>query len=264
MESPDTYFTIDFGVNFASVSRYPEAKLDKIMTDSWNSGVDKVVCICNSIKEFDQIKKLESKYTNLYYTIGIHPHNARLFKSSDIELIKANLSNSKCFGLGECGLDYSRMFSPQDIQLQVFRTQLEIAKSSDSNLYLHCRDAWDDFIKVIKEVGHYKGLVHCWTGTLDQALELTSLGFKLGVTGWIYDTRRNRNLVKCIRDPRIKLEMLVVETDAPFMPIDFNTKESVPSDTGFIVEEIARLKAIDTIECGKSIYKTSIEFLTKK
>lgn len=93
-------------------------------------------------------------------------------------------------------------------------------------------------------------------------MELTGLGFKLGITGWIFDSRRNKDLVNVIKNKKITLDMLVVETDAPFMPIK-PAKESVPSDTGYIVEEIARLKQIDIIECGKQIYSNSIQMLNK-
>ncbi len=258
----DTFNTIDFGVNFGNVKRYPEAKLKQILDDSWKQGVDKVVSISNSIKEAKVNIELGKKYPMFYYTLGIHPHDAKSYKEGDIEFLEANLTNEKCFGVGECGLDYSRMFSPKETQLQVFGLQIDLAKKLNANLYLHCRDAYDDFINLLKEKNYFKGLVHCFTGTLAQALELTGLGFKLGITGWILDSRRNKDLVKAIRDPRITLDMLVVETDAPFMAIH-PAKESIPTDTGAIVEEIARLKKMDLIECGKLIHANSEKFLAK-
>lgn len=259
--SSDTFITIDFGVNFGNVKRYPEYKLKQILDDSWNQGVDKVVSISNSIKEAKINIDLGKKHNMFYYTLGIHPHDAKNYREGDIEFIEQNLNSPKCFGVGECGLDYNRMFSPKDKQLVVFGLQIELAKKYNKNLYLHCRDAYDDFIQILKEKNYFKGLVHCFTGTLSQALELTGLGLKLGITGWIFDSRRNKDLVKVIRDPRITLDMLVVETDAPFMPIH-PSKESTPSDTGIIVEEISRLKKMDFIECGKVIYANSEKFLT--
>ncbi len=258
----DTFNTIDFWVNFANTKRYPEAKLAQLLNDSYNQGVDKVVSISNSIREARINIELGVKYPMLYYTLGIHPHDAKSYRTGDIEFIEQNLTNDKCFGVGECGLDYSRMFSPKEKQLEVFGLQIDLAKKTDSNLYLHCRDAYDDFIQILKEKNYYKGLVHCFTGNIDQALELTGLGFKLGITGWILDSRRNKDLVRVVRDSRITLDMLVVETDAPYMPIH-PAKESVPADTGLIVEEIARLKKIDFIECGKQIKLNAEKFLNK-
>jgi TatD DNase family protein len=258
----DTYYTIDFGVNFANPSRYPQDKLDKILQESYEMGVDKVVCISNSIKESKTILGLEKKYPNLHFTLGIHPHNAKQFVDSDIKFIESNLSNPKCFGIGECGLDYNRMFSTKEKQLEVFGLQIDLAHKYNLPLYLHCRDAWDDFVNILEEKNYFKGLVHCFTGNLAQAIYLTQKGFKLGITGWIFDSRRNQDLVKVIKSKQISLDMLVVETDAPFMPIK-PSKESVPSDTGYIIEEIARLKNIDVIECGKQIYLNSIQLLNR-
>lgn len=254
------YYTIDFGVNLALSKRYSNEKINKILEESWNNGVDKVVCISNSIKESKINLELEKKHPNLYFTLGIHPHNANQYKEGDMEFIENNLENKKCFGIGECGLDYNRMFSSKEIQIKVFGLQIDLAKKHNAKLYLHCRDAFDDFIEILKEKNYYNGLVHCFTGNLSQALIFTELGFKLGITGWLLDSTRNGDLVKVIKDKRIKLEMLVVETDAPFMPI-YPSKESKPSDTSYIVEEIARLKSIDIINCGQILYNNSIDFL---
>ena len=262
MSSQDSFYTVDFGVNFANKTRYNEARLNELMNSSYHDGVDKVVCISNSIKESVTNLELGIKYPNMYFTLGIHPHNAREFKPRDLIFLEANLANPKCYGIGECGLDYNRMFSPKEKQLEVFGIQIELARKYNMPLYLHCRDAWDDFISLLREKNYFKGLVHCFTGNLTQALELVGLGFKLGITGWIFDERRNRDLVKVIKSNRILLSMLVVETDAPFMPIK-PARESIPTDTAYIVEEIARLKNIDFIECGKQIYQNSIEMLKK-
>ncbi len=262
MSNDETFYTIDFGVNYANPSRYPETKLSNLMEESYMAGVDKVVCISNSMKESKIILEMEKKYPNMYFTLGIHPHNAKQFQQSDIEFIEKNLSNPKCYGIGECGLDYNRMFSPKEKQLEVFGLQIDLAKKYNIPLYLHCRDAWDDFVGLLKEKNYSNGLVHCFTGNLTQALELVGMGFKLGITGWLLDSRRNKDLSNVIKSNLITLDMLVVETDAPFMPIK-PAKESVPSDTGYIVEEIARLKKIDFIQCGKQIYSNSIRMLNK-
>ncbi len=257
-----TYYTIDFGANFADTKRYNATELKDLLDKSWASGVDKVVSISNSIKEAKINLKLEKEHTMLYFTLGIHPHNSKEFKDDDITFIENNLNNPKCFGIGECGLDYNRLFSTKEQQIKVFKLQVELAKKHNAKLYLHCRDAFDDFVNILKEANYFNGLVHCFTGNIDQALILTNLGFKLGITGWLLDRRRNADLVNVIRDERIKINMLVVETDAPFMPIH-PSKQSVPTNTAYIIEEIARLKGIDVIKCGKMIYKNSLNFLTK-
>lgn len=259
MSQENYYYTVDFGVNYSGHG-YGEEDVKKIINDAYNSGVDKVVCISNNMNEAKNNIKLALEIPQLHFTLGVHPHNAKLFKDSDLTFISENLANEKCFGIGEIGLDFNRNFSPQDKQIYAFRKQLELAKNKNAKIYLHCRDAYDEFIKIIKELDYYNGIVHCFTGTLNQARELTNLGFKLGITGWLLDKRRNSDLQKVIQSDDITLNMLLVETDAPFMPVK-PKKYSLPEDTALVVQRIAELKGINEIECGKALYKNAMSFL---
>jgi TatD DNase family protein len=255
-----SFYTVDFGINLASQKYYSDEDVEEIMVESYKNGVGSIVSISNNIKESERNIMLSKTYEHLYYTIGVHPHNAKNFKKTDIEFLEANINGPKCFGLGECGLDYNRMFSSKESQQYAFRQQIELAKKYDKKMYLHCRDAYEDFINVLTEYGYYKGLVHTFSGNISQALELTGLGFKLGITGMLLDKRRNKDLVKVIQDPRIKLEHLIVETDAPFMPI-YDTKKSSPIDTGEIVRRINDIKDLEFVRTGKILYKNSVNFL---
>jgi TatD DNase family protein len=254
------YYIIDFGVNFANNTRYPDEKVKSIMEQSWNDGVEKIVCISNSIKESKRIIKMKDKFENMYYTLGVHPHNAKDFKFSDIDFIKTYQKDPKFFAIGECGLDYNRMFSPKDAQIYAFEEQIKLSKELNKKMYLHCRDAYDDFIHIIKKHNYYNGLIHCFTGNVTQALEFTKLGFKLGITGWLLDKRRNKDLQDVVYHPEITIDMLVVETDAPFMPI-YPKKESLSSDLWHVLEEIANLKKLDKHSVGAKIYDNSVKFL---
>jgi TatD DNase family protein len=118
------------------------------------------------------------------------------------KLEKLLLSNDpKCVAIGECGLDYDRMFSPRNIQLSVFEIQIDLALKYSKPLYMHCRGngAFDDLIAILTKYSITenipKGVVHCWTGSYDQAKQLTDLGYMLGITGWLFDDRRNSELV---------------------------------------------------------------------
>lgn len=188
----------------------------------------------------------------IYYTAGCHPHGAKDMKVSDYDKIRACFSlpvsasavasvaqktvlgidtgaNSKsssqtahpddtfCVAVGEMGLDYNRMFSPKEVQIEVFRQQVRIAKEFDRPMYLHVRDAFDDFINIIREEEYSYGVVHCFTGNLAQAELLIKYGFKLGITGWLLDSRRNADLVQVVSSSTVPLECLMVETDAPYM-----------------------------------------------
>jgi TatD DNase family protein len=262
------YYIIDFGVNYANEKRYPPETLDSLMQDAWTDGIEKVVCISNSMKESKLITELAKKYEHMHYTLGVHPHNAKQFSHKDLEFIESHKSDKKFFAIGECGLDYSRMFSPKENQIIAFESQIKLAKQLNKKMYLHCRDenqkfnAYDDFIQLLHKYSYYNGIVHCFTGTVTQALELTKLNFKLGITGWILDSRRNKDLLEAIAHPEITIDMLLIETDAPFMPI-YPKKESTSSDLWIILEQIAKIKKLEVNFVGEQIYKNSIKFLTE-
>ena len=259
-----SYYTIDFGVNFANARRYNPDRLKHIMATSWEEGVDKVVSISNSRRESEVNVRLSREYENLHYTLGIHPHNAKDFREEDMRFIESNLSDPKCFGVGECGLDFNRNFSSKEDQVRVFEAQVQLAKRTNTNLYLHCRDAYEEFMSVIRRHGHMKGIVHCFTGTYDQARELISLGFKLGITGCLFDRRRNAELISLVSDKSLPLEAFIVETDAPFINYYKNgRRESLPTDTAYVVEEIARLREMDVIACGQALYNAAKTFLSE-
>ncbi len=253
----DYYYTIDIGVNFAG-PKYAKENVSKIMKDSYASGVDKVISISNSLKEIPINKELSKIENNLYYTVGVHPHDAKTInKTSELQCLVKYFDDKKCIAVGECGLDYNRMFSTKEKQIEVFEYQIEIAKKHNKPLYMHCRDAFDDFIKILEKHKYYNGVVHCFTGNKVQAEKLVSLGFYLGITGWLLDKKRNKDLFEAIN--YIPLDKIMVETDAPWLSID-KSRQSHPIDTAIIVAEIAKIKKLDEIIVGSTIYDTTKKF----
>lgn len=252
---------IDFGANYSGRGDLSDIKVKKIIEDSMKEGVMKVVCISNQMTESINNVRLAELIPQLHFTLGIHPHNAKTFKLNNLSYIEQNITNPQCFGIGEIGLDFNRNFSTKEEQIFAFTEQLKLAKRLDAKVYLHCRDAHDVFMDIVTSVGHYKGIVHCFTGNVTQALEFTRLGFKLGITGWLLDKRRNSQLVEAIKDTRIDCNMLLVETDAPFMSVHKNRKHSLPPDVLYVAKEIARLKSIDEIACINQLYQNAVDFL---
>jgi len=254
-QQDDVYFTIDIGVNFAG-KNYNGAKVKEIISESEDC-VLKIISISNSLKEIPINKKLCEENTNLYYTVGVHPHDAKSIDNlKELDILEKEMPNSKFVAIGECGLDYNRMFTPKEKQIQVFIAQIQIAKKTGKPLYMHCRDAFDDFYQIVKSHEYYNGVVHCFTGTKAQAKLLCDLGFYLGITGWLCDTKRGKDLVEAVKS--IPIDRILVETDAPWLSID-KKRHSHPLDTGVIVQEIAKIKKMDEIACGKQIYANTIK-----
>lgn len=253
------YYYIDIGVNFAG-SEYTDKNITDVLQDFYDNYGESVISISNSPKEIPINKRLSNLQLacKFYYTSGCHPHHAK--ENPNFSAIEnALLTDSKCLCVGEIGLDFNRMFSPKDIQIEVFERQIQIAKRLGKSMYLHCRDAFSEFIECVDKYKYYNGVVHCFTGDKHEANEFVKRGFKLGITGWLLDKRRNVELIKAVES--VPIESLMIETDAPFMALK-KQKQSVPKNVLTISEEIARLKGIDNEACARIIYQTTKSFFS--
>lgn len=182
-------------------------------------------------------------------TAGIHPHNADRSKPEDFKLMEQWISeNRKIVAVGECGLDYDRMFSTKENQTRCLEKHIVLAEKYNKPLFLHERAAADDFVKRFKkhqDICH-KSVVHCFTGdkkTLDKYL---SMGFSIGVTGWICDDRRAKELREAV--DIIPLDRILIETDAPYLvPRNVNGlgKVNVPQNIVYVARELAKYMKVE-------------------
>ena len=235
---------IDIGVNFAGKHYKNASFLTELIRDSENKGVKSFISISNAIREITINTKLSQRYENLFFTSGCHPHNAKEITEEDsLHFIEKVATNSpKCVAIGECGLDYNRMFSPKEKQIEIFSQQIEIAKRTNLPLYLHCRDAFEDMVDVLEKGEYFKGVVHCFTGTMEEAKKFVELGFYIGITGWVCDNRRNQSLLEALEI--IPFDKILIETDAPWVSVD-RKRNSQPADIFVVLQKIADVKKID-------------------
>lgn len=253
------YYYIDIGVNFAG-HRYTDEIITDVLQDFYDNYGESVISISNSHKEVPENKRLStlSLACKFYYTAGCHPHHAN--EKPNFSVIEnALLTDPKCLCVGEIGLDFNRNFSPKNIQIEVFERQIQLAKRLGKPMYLHCREAFDEFIECVDKYKYYNGVVHCFTGNAHEATEFVKRGFKLGITGWLLDTRRNANLIEAVKS--VPIESLMIETDAPFMALK-KQKQSVPKNIIIVSNEIASLKNMDNEACARTIYQTTRAFFS--
>lgn len=170
--------------------------------------------------------ELAARWPGLYSTAGTHPHHAAQFTQQTVEQIRHLLSMSDTVrAVGEAGLDYFRDISPRAAQWRCFEQQLEIAAELDVPVFMHCRDAHDDFISAIRPYRERisQMVVHCFTGDRRALHECLDLDLHVGVTGWICDERRGQHLLTLVSD--IPEGRLMIETDSPYlMPRDLRPK----------------------------------------
>ena len=154
----------------------------------------------------------------IYATVGIHPHEAKLATEEHFEKLDELAKHPRVIAWGEMGLDYYYDHSPRDVQQQVFRRQLGQARAAKLPIVIHCRDAWADCLEMIDEDWRSSGLggiLHCFTGTLEDAKRGLDMGFMVSFAGNVtYKKMQNlRDVAKAI-----PLERLLTETDSPFLP----------------------------------------------
>ena len=153
----------------------------------------------------------------MYATAGVHPHHASEYSDTVHECLRELLEEDEVVAVGECGLDYFRNFSPADAQRNAFQRQLELAIQSQLPVFLHQRDAHEDFVEILAP-GMEKisrAVAHCFTGNEEELLVYLEMGLYIGITGWICDERRGSHLKEIIG--HIPLERLLLETDAPYL-----------------------------------------------
>jgi len=153
----------------------------------------------------------------LHATAGVHPHHASDYGEETDALLRALLREPEVKAVGETGLDYHRDYSPRPAQLAAFEKQLAIAVETGKPLFLHQRDAHDDFIALLKSARDRvpAAVVHCFTDNRDALHDYLDLDCHIGITGWICDERRGTHLRELVRD--IPADRLLLETDAPYL-----------------------------------------------
>ena len=215
---------VDIGINLAHDS-FDHDRSDVIRRAA-DAGVTRMVITGSSVASTRAaVDLVRGDPARFRCTAGIHPHHASEADASQLAEIAALAAHAEVVAVGECGLDYFRNFSPHAAQLDAFRAQLELAVKLRKPVFLHQRDAHDDFLGVLRDyrarlVG---GVAHCFTDGMAQARAYLDLDLYIGITGWICDERRGLHLREVVRD--IPAQRLLIETDAPYLlPRDLNPK----------------------------------------
>lgn len=207
---------IDIGANLAHDSF--DEDLDAVLARAAEAGVNQIVVTGSSHDSNARASELAREYPGrLYATAGLHPHHATHFDAQLEAQIRALAGHPECVAVGECGLDYFRNFSPREAQLEAFRAQLRIAADTGRPVFLHQRDAHEDFMAVLEPAlpGLSRAVAHCFTGDADALAAYIDMGLYIGITGWIADERRGRELYGIV--DRIPDDRLLIETDSPYL-----------------------------------------------
>jgi TatD DNase family protein len=207
---------IDIGANLTHESF--EADREAMLARAASHGVVQMIVTGASIDSSTAALALARRHAGtLFATAGVHPHHAEQMQHQDVSTLAELLTQPQVVAVGECGLDYFRNYSSPQAQRQAFEWQLRLAVESRKPVFLHQRDAHQDFVALLREhrsalVG---GVAHCFTAGESELEDYLALELSIGITGWINDERRGAHLLGLV--DRIPRNRLLLETDAPYL-----------------------------------------------
>jgi TatD DNase family protein len=252
MELVDSHAHIDFpqfdADRDAMLARAREASVATILAIGVGPGPEKLDAAIPYAETYDWI----------YTTVGIHPHEAKEVTPAHLATLEKLARHRKVIAWGEIGLDYFYDHSPRDVQERVFRQQMELARAAKLPIIIHCRDAWDDCLRVLEEAWKPTGLggiLHCFTGTLEHAQRGLDIGFMVSFTGNITYPK-----AQSIRDvaKALPLSNILIETDSPYLaPQPYRGKRNEPS---YVLEVAKTLAIVRDLELQETAARTTENF----
>jgi TatD DNase family protein len=215
MHNHNTPELIDIGINLAHDSY--DADREAVIARAHAAGVVQMMVTGSTLAATQRALALARAHPRrLFATAGVHPHHASELTAASATELEELASEPGVVAVGECGLDYFRNLSPREAQRQAFHRQLEMALKLGRPVFLHQRDAHEDFVAILREhAGSWRGVAHCFTGTESELESYLGLGLAIGITGWICDERRGRHLPPLM--PRIPAGRVLLETDGPYL-----------------------------------------------
>ena len=222
-------------------------------------GVSHVMtCGTNLVTSYRSLQ-LAQKYDYIYCALGFHPEEAHEERKGDLDTIKELLEKEpKAKAVGEIGLDYYwEENAPRDVQIDLFRRQIEIAKELDLPVIVHDREAHEDTFNILSEM-RPKGVLHCYSGSKEQALQYTEMGFYIGLGG-VVTFKNARKAVEVAE--AIPLDKLLLETDCPYMtPVPHRGERNDSRLISLVAEKIGEIRGMDPQEIADITNKNAREF----
>ena len=190
---------IDIGVNFHSSQL--KGLAPQLLSRAAAAGVTHILATGTSLHASELAIAFAREHAQVWATAGVHPHDAKHWNDASGTQFAPLWADECVVAVGECGLDYNRMFSPREDQRRAFEAQIAAGVRLDKPLFLHSRDAFDDSVAMLREAASAgaHGVVHCFTDGAAEAEAYLALGFDIGITGWVTDAARGAALRDALR-----------------------------------------------------------------
>ncbi|HWK83021.1 MAG TPA: TatD family hydrolase [Caldimonas sp.] len=223
-------------------------RLPEIRAAMAEAGVDRALCICTTLEEFDLVHSLATRYDNFWCSAGVHPDNVDVREPSLVDLL-ALTARPKVVAIGETGLDYYRLgersVAEMGWQRDRFRVHIRAARASGLPLVIHTRSASDDTLGVLREEGgdQASGVFHCFTESASFARAALDLGYYISFSGILtFKTAHELREVAAF----VPLDRCLIETDSPYLaPVPYRGKTNSPAYVPWVARGLAEAKGLD-------------------
>ena len=232
---------------FESHAHYDDKRFDddrdELLSILPSYGIDFIVNSGSDLKSSVFGLELAAKYDYIYASVGVHPHEVGNMSDETIEQLQKLSENKKAVAIGEIGLDYYYDTYPREEQRKWFKKQLNLAKKVNKPVIIHSRDASQECFDIIKESGVNKGVIHCYSGSADMALEYIKMGYFIGIGG-VITFNNSKKLVDVAKV--VPIENILIETDSPYLtPVPNRGKRNDSRNLKYIVEKLAKIKGLE-------------------
>ena len=233
--------------------------IEDVIKRAYDNGVGMVVVNGCDDKSNREVLELVKKYDIVYGALGIQPEEIDNIEEDSFQFIEEHIHNDKIVAIGEIGLDY-HYECDKDRQREIFRRQLDIAYKYNKPVIVHSRDCIQETYDILKE-SNVKGILHCYSGSVEMAKEFNKIGFLLGIGG-ICTFKNAKNIVEVIKN--VGLEYIVLETDAPYLtPEPYRGRRNEPSNVVVIAKKICELKGLNFKEVSEATTKNVLRLFDK-
>ena len=236
-----------------------ENDLEEVVQRLRSRGVSKLVHACCELNEIPKLRKISHKYNEIYYSVGLHPLEAKNWQlSSKNELRNSAQEDRRVVAIGELGLDFFKSDNKNQ-QIDALIPQMELAYELELPVIIHCRDAANEMIKICSDLSKNgkcpKGVLHCWTGTSKEMKQFLDLGFYISFSG-IVTFPKAHEIHECAKI--VPNDKYLIETDSPFLaPVPHRGKRNEPAFVENVANFMANLRSTELITIAKESSKNA-------
>jgi len=238
----------------AHLGMLEHSPIEQILDRAKTQGISKMITVATHEESWKVNEQFAASSPDIYFTLGLHPHDAEKVPNCEQAMrtfYGASKYRQKCVAIGETGLDFFYNFAGKEAQVAQFETQVRLAEEWNLPLVIHCREAFPDLFKSLKKVGVPKraGVMHCFTGTTEEALESIDMGFSISFSG-IITFKNAESLRETVK--KIPEDKLLIETDCPFLaPMPHRGKKNEPAYLPHTAQVIATARGATLSEIAK-------------